>query len=186
MGRICRAVSTGGLSNCGDPRASACGRGTDLVQTVFVAIAGSIARWEKSNASTRFRYWLIRVAKNATINAITRRPNDSPLNNPLAGSSLDSLLEQCPQRDSQAESLIELEYRRELYLRAAEQVRVDVQPDTWKAFELTAVQGLSNEAAAQELGKSIGTIYAARSRIMKRLSAVVIELESNYREDEAL
>jgi RNA polymerase sigma-70 factor (ECF subfamily) len=62
----------------------------------------------------------------------------------------------------------------------------DVQPDTWKAFELTAVQGLSNEAAAQELGKTIGTIYAARSRIMKRLSTVITKMEGNYREDEAL
>ena len=66
------------------------------------------------------------------------------------------------------------------YRRAAEQVRVDVNHDTWKAFEFTAINGMSNEAAAHELGKSVGSIYAARSRVMKRLSIVVSELEGSY------
>ena len=38
----------------------------DLVQVVFLSVANSIARWEKSNEKTRFRHWLLRVAKNAT------------------------------------------------------------------------------------------------------------------------
>lgn len=148
----------------------------DLVQTVFIAIAGSIGRWEKSEPSARFRHWLLRVAKNATINAITRRPPDRA----QAGSAAGELLAQCIAPDPKTASLIEFEYRRELYLRAAEQVRVDIQPDTWKAFEMTAIEGMSNEAAAQELGKSIGVIYAARSRVMKRLSNIVSETEGSY------
>jgi RNA polymerase sigma-70 factor (ECF subfamily) len=155
----------------------------DLVQTVFVAIAGSLDRWEKLSPSTRFRHWLLRVAKNATINAITRRPFDSPLNTQAHTNTSDSLLECYPQPDREAESICDLEYRRELYLRAAEQVRVDVQPDTWKAFELTTIGGFSNESAARELGKSLGTIYASRSRIMKRLSMLVSEWDVQYREN---
>ena len=148
----------------------------DLVQTVFIAVANSIGRWEKSSPSTRFRHWLLRVAKNATINAVTRRPIDQP----HAGMSAEELLKQVPQPDGETGSLIELEYRRELYLRAAEQVRIDIHPDTWKAFEFTAINGMSNEAAARELGKSVGTIYTARSRVMKRLSRIVAEIERAY------
>ncbi len=59
-------------------------------------------------------------------------------------------------------------------------VRVDFSPDTWKAFELTAIEGLSKEEAAQELGKSIGTVYAARSRIIRRLSEAVATLEAQF------
>ncbi|MEM8946324.1 MAG: sigma-70 family RNA polymerase sigma factor [Planctomycetota bacterium] len=145
----------------------------DLVQTVFIAIARSIGHWKKRDPSTRFRHWLRRVAKNATINAVTRRPPDQP----LAASAVEELLSQIPESEHELESLVDLEYRRELFARAAEQVRVNVHPDTWAAFELTAVNGMSKEAAAAELGKSIGTIYAARSRVMKRLSAMVAELE---------
>ena len=75
--------------------------------------------------------------------------------------------------------MIAFEYRRELYLRAAEMVRVDVAPDTWAAFEMTVFDGISVEAATRELGKSVGAIHAARSRIMKRLRDAVRTLEEN-------
>ena len=146
----------------------------DLVQTVFIAIARSIDGWKKKNQTTRFRHWLRRVAKNATINAVTRRPPDQP----LAKSSVQEMLNQIAQPNQELESLVDLEYRRELFGRAAEQVRVDVHPDTWAAFELTAINGMSKEEAALELSKSIGSIYAARSRVMKRLAALVTEMES--------
>lgn len=146
----------------------------DLVQTVFVSIAGSIGKWAPKDPNVKFRHWLLRVAKNATINALTRRPADQ------AGAVDNDLLDDVEASDRQSESLIELEYRRELFLRATEMVREDFSPDTWKAFELTAIQGLSKTAAAQELGKSIGTIYAARSRIIKRLGEAVVELEDQF------
>ncbi len=145
----------------------------DLVQTVFIAIAGSIDRWAANDPSVKFRHWLLRVAKNATINALTRRPADQ-------GGAAE-LLAEVEEQNRQSESLIELEYRRELFIRAAEIVRNDVAPDTWKAFELTAIEGLSSESAAAELGKSIGTVYAARSRIIKRLSEVVASLEEQFK-----
>ena len=147
----------------------------DLVQTVFVSIAGSIGKWTAHDPKVKFRHWLLRVAKNATINALTRKPVDQ------AGAVADVPLEEFEDLNRQSDSLIELEYRRELFIRASEMVRVDFAADTWKAFELTAIQGLSNEDAAQELGKSIGTIYAARSRIMKRLSEAVANLEGQFK-----
>ena len=60
-------------------------------------------------------------------------------------------------------------------------VRNDIDTATWQAFEMTVIGGISNDAAAQELGKSIGTIYAARSRVMKRLRAAVAEIEESQR-----
>ncbi|MEP3481494.1 MAG: sigma-70 family RNA polymerase sigma factor [Fuerstiella sp.] len=155
----------------------------DLLQTVFVAVANSIARWEEANSGGRFRYWLLRVTRNATLNALSRRPRDSPLNGGHRYDSQIDLLANCPQPDADAVTLIDFEYRRELYLKAAKQVKAVIQEDTWLAFELTAVKGLGHEAAARELGKSIGTVYASRSRVMKRLSAAVAQMEKDDRED---
>ncbi len=42
---------------------------------------------------------------------------------------------------------------------------------------MTVIEGIGNADAAQELGKSIGTIYAARSRVMKRLRIAITEIE---------
>ena len=82
-----------------------------------------------------------------------------------------------PLPDSESDAQIELEYRREIYLRAARIVRGDIEPDTWRAFEITVIENRSIDEAAVELNKLIGTIYAARSRIMRRLRETVQELE---------
>ncbi len=78
----------------------------------------------------------------------------------------------------QSDLEIELEYRRELYLRAAFQVRVDVEPDTWRAFELTVIDCKSMDEAALTLNKSIGAIYVARRRVMQRLREKIKWLEN--------
>ncbi|WP_442508637.1 sigma-70 family RNA polymerase sigma factor [Novipirellula sp. SH528] len=143
----------------------------DLSQQVLLSVASAVQRWEKANEATRFRHWLRRIARNA----VTRRPLDQPVGSP----SGDDWLAECPVRGDTTDSMIDLEYRRELYLRAAEVVRADVRPDTWKSFELTVIDGMSNAQAAHELGKTLGTIYTARCRILQRLRAVVAELEES-------
>jgi RNA polymerase sigma factor (sigma-70 family) len=145
----------------------------DLAQRVLMAVASAIGRWEKSNESVRFRHWLRRVARNAIVNALSRQPQDRA----AGGTSVQEFLLEQPGNDSQADAQIELEYRRELYLRAARIVRDDVEPHTWRAFELTVIEERGIDEAAVELDTPVGTIYAARSRIMRRLRQAVEELE---------
>jgi len=45
------------------------------------------------------------------------------------------------------------------------------------AFWLTTVEDLSIDRASEELGKSVGSVYAARSRVMRRLKEKVREFE---------
>lgn len=148
----------------------------DLVQTVFVSVANSIAGWEKQNERTRFRNWLLRIAKNATINALTRRPPDQA----IGGDETSLALDEYHRINPPSEHELDLEYKRQVYLRAAEKVRAKVTEDNWMAFELTAIEGVSIEQVAQDLGKTVGAIYAVRSRIMKQLSDIVSQLEVSY------
>ena len=145
----------------------------DLAQQVLIAVASAIGDWEKSNEAVRFRHWLRRVARNAIVNALARRPHDRA----AGGTSVQELLAQQPGDDPEADAQIELEYRRELYRRAARIVRGDIDPETWRAFELTVIENRSIDETAVELHKPVGTIYAARSRIMRRLREAVQELE---------
>lgn len=148
----------------------------DLVQTVFVAVAGSIARWEKQDQKTRFRNWLLRVAKNATLNAMTRRPPDQA----TGGTQVAAELVGVRGDEDGGERELEREYQRQLYRHAAEQVRAKVSDENWQAFQMTAVEGIPIETAAREIGKSIGSVYAVRSRIMKQLAEIVSKLEESY------
>jgi len=144
----------------------------DLAQRVLMAVASAIGRFEKSGESVRFRHWLRRVARNAIVNALVRQPHDRA----AGGSSAHELLMEQASADPQSDAEIELEYRRELYMRAAKIVRGDVEPDTWRAFEMTVMEDRSVDEAAALLNKSVGAIYAARSRIMRRLREAVQEL----------
>jgi len=145
----------------------------DLAQQVLIAVASAIGNWRKSNEAVRFRHWLRRVARNAIVNALSRRPHDRA----AGGTSVHELLQEQPCDDLESDSQIELEYRRELYLQAARTVRRDIEPETWRAFEMTVVENRSIDEAAIELDRPVGSIYAARSRVMRRLREAVRELE---------
>lgn len=140
----------------------------DLTQRVLASIAGSIHRWKKADSSVRFRHWLRRVVKNAVINAATRQSHDVPI-----GDLGEAELLLVPASDSETEKQIEAEYRRQLFQRAAATVKTDVEPSTWRAFELTVIEEMPIEEAASSLKKSVGSVYAARSRVMKRLKSTV-------------
>ncbi len=73
--------------------------------------------------------------------------------------------------------LLRLEYRREVFRWAARQVRKEFHQATWDAFWLTAVEGGTVEVVAEELAKSRGAIYAARSRVIRRIQEKVTEHE---------
>jgi RNA polymerase sigma-70 factor (ECF subfamily) len=62
---------------------------------------------------------------------------------------------------------------RRVFAWAADRVRVDFRPNTWQAFWLTAVEGLSTEEAARRLGLSLGAVQVARSRVLARLKETV-------------
>ena len=85
------------------------------------------------------------------------------------------LQEEADGRAGEAE--LEREYQRELFRWAAREVRGEFAQTTWLAFWHTAVEGLSIPAVAAELGKTVGAVYIARSRVMQRLRDKVAEYE---------
>lgn len=147
----------------------------DLSQEVLVRISKSIDRWEPQSG-IRFRHWLRKVASNAIVTAVTKSKTVGIVD----GSAADYILADTPEV-SAVQSELDDECFRQRYLRAAAIVKVDVSPVTWAAFEQTVVQGRTCEEAAESLGKSLGTIYAARSRILKRLQVEVQRLEGETR-----
>ncbi len=146
----------------------------DLAQRVLVSVADALQTWEKDDNRGTFRAWLLRIARNAIINALTRRPPDAA----LGGTGVTDQLAAEQATGSPIRDLIEDEHRRAVFRWAAAAVRADLHESTWMAFQLTAVEGRSIEEAAAETGKSIGSVYAARSRVMRRLRAKVMEWEA--------
>lgn len=145
----------------------------DLAQRVLVSVSAALQTWEKDESRGTFRAWLLRVARNAIINALTRRPPDAA----VGGTDVVAQLDAQGAQPSAIDELVDDEHRRAVFRWAAAEVKTEFQHATWLAFQLTAVEGQSIENAAAEIGKSTGSVYAARSRVMRRLKAKVLEFQ---------
>ena len=148
----------------------------DLVQRVFAAVSRAIPDWQRDSSRGSFRSWLGQIARNAITNSLTRRPPDSA----VGGTSVIERLHQQPQPEDAPLQELTNECRRSLFRLAAERIRDEFREATWQAFWLTAVEGMSVEDAATALSKSPGAVYAARSRIMRRLRTEIQQLDIDF------
>jgi RNA polymerase sigma factor (sigma-70 family) len=145
----------------------------DVAQVVLAAVAKAVEQREHDPRRAKFRTWLNRVAQNAILNALTRGKPDR-------GSGDSAMLAVLKEHESPSgadSDFLRLEHRREVFRWAARQVRKEFHPATWDAFWRTAVEGQPVDVVAVELAKYPGAIYAARSRIMRRIQEKVTEYE---------
>lgn len=143
----------------------------DVAQQVLLAVAKAVEGYDPQRA--KFRTWLDRVAQNAILNALSRGKPDRG----SGDSGLQAVLNQHEARGGPDSDLLRLEYRREVFRWSARQVQKEFQPDTWKAFWLTAVEEQDCGEVATKLGKSLGAVYTARSRVTQRIQEKVAEYE---------
>jgi RNA polymerase sigma-70 factor (ECF subfamily) len=60
---------------------------------------------------------------------------------------------------------------------ATARVRARVEPHTWEAFRLTAVEGLSGAEVSARLGITVATVFKARSKVKQMLQEETARLE---------
>ena len=145
----------------------------DVVQEVLSAVARSVTEWVGRDDRGVFRAWLYRIARNTAIDFLTRRKHQ-----PLAGGGAEAARHlQALEATEEVSSQFGMEVRREIFERASELIRSKVSDTTWQAFHRTTVLGQSIEAVAAQLDVSPGSIYIARSRVMKRLQIAVKSFE---------
>ena len=107
----------------------------DVVQQVFAAVAQSVSQWVERSERGRFRGWLLRIARNIAINTLTRRPHGTI---GTGGGESQQSLADVPAPTGPLSSQFDLEYRREVYRWAAEQVRESVATEHVECVSLDA------------------------------------------------
>jgi len=137
----------------------------NLVQEVLQKVERQANCWESGQARGSFRRWLATVARNAAIDAIRRMLPDAA----RGGTSVREALQNVPAPNSASEGVFRLELERQAFRWAARRIRDEFTEPTWTAFWETMVEGQSCAEVAARIGKSIGAIYTARSRVMQRL-----------------
>ena len=138
----------------------------EIIQHVLISVASAIVRWSP-DAEGRFRSWLTRIFRNQMIDQFRRDARHAAAVVP----DFSAVPGRCADEGVAAE--IQQEYRRQLFRKVAAEVRPHVQESTWQAFWQTAVEGACPADVAQQLELSVGSVYAARSRVMARIKTLV-------------
>ena len=147
----------------------------DVLQQVFLAVARSIDGWEAAEERPPFRAWLTTIARNAITKSLSRRPSDAA----TGSSSVDESLNAIPDDEATTSELVR-EARREIVHWAMEQIRSEFSDVVWQSFYRTAVEGESIANAAAEMGRSAGSVYVSRFRVIARLKDKIQEATNNW------
>src|SRR6516165_8809411 len=118
----------------------------DLMQEVLRSVSASVGAFDPKLGL--FRSWLFTLAHRRLYDFVQRRHRQEA----AGGQATLQMLDALPARDEQ-ESWNQ-EFERQVFALAAELVRPTFSETTWRAFELTAVEGKSGQEAAQALGIS--------------------------------
>jgi RNA polymerase sigma-70 factor (ECF subfamily) len=73
---------------------------------------------------------------------------------------------------------LEETYDQEMLELAKAEVSQRVEPHTWEAFRLTAIEGVAAAKVAAQLGIGVATVYRARHVVQKQLRAALAALDS--------
>ncbi|HLN33421.1 MAG TPA: sigma-70 family RNA polymerase sigma factor [Gemmataceae bacterium] len=144
----------------------------DLTQEVLVVLFREMSSFERRRDGS-FRAWLRQV----TVNRV-RAFQKARQHRPIAGlgEAADQLLAQLEDSDSNLARQWDRDYDTHVFQKLLAMVRGDFEPNTWKAFQRFAVEGLPAAQVAHELEMSESAVVQAKSRVLKRLRQEAGEL----------
>ena len=148
----------------------------DVAQDVLVRLALRMQSFEY-DPSKSFRAFVKTLAHFTWCDLVEARKKK-----PGTGGSGETLvLEQIdnePARDDLQARLADA-FDREILEEATARVRLRVEPRTWDAFRMTAVEGLSGAETASRIGMEVATVFKAKSKVQKMLREEVRRLEGD-------
>jgi RNA polymerase sigma-70 factor (ECF subfamily) len=151
----------------------------DVSQVVLSKLAVQMRHFAY-DPSRSFRSWLRAVALNAWRDSLDARRPD-------AASGETEVLERLHGLQARDDLMRRLEEQFDLELleQAGRRVRGRVQPQTWQAYELTAVERLSGAEAAARLGMSVAAVFTAKASVLRMLREETRDLEGGPEQPQA-
>jgi RNA polymerase sigma-70 factor (ECF subfamily) len=146
----------------------------DVTQEVFLKLALRIRDFQY-NSSGSFRAWLKTVTHHAWQDYLDsqRKPGQGS-----GGDAASNQLAAIEARDDLTGRLEEA-FDQEVLREAVARVRLRVEPRTWDAFRLLAMEELSGAEAAHRLGMKVATVFVARGKVERMLRQEVARLEQD-------
>lgn len=147
----------------------------EVVQDVMLAMFKQREVFQYDRQKGCFRNWLCTVVRNLVEK---HRGRAAERVRATGGDFLAEVLDAEATGD-QPDAAMEEAFEKAMLVVLLNLVRHEVTPQTFQAFELTAVQGISGAQAAEITGLRRDAVYAARCRVLARLR----ELGAPYRDE---
>lgn len=135
----------------------------DVSQDVLARVARAIREFEYSPERGQFRAWLGTITANELRSFFTRSGRFP---------AIVSELPDPPDPDPAWSS----EFTEHILAVALDRIRGEFEPTTWAAFEAVWIHKEAPGNVARRLGTAIHSVYVNKSRVLKRLEAVVLHL----------
>ena len=140
----------------------------DATQEILLALAKSVGKFQYDPAKGKFRSYLKTVALRTVFRILRQKKAARTLE--LSGEEVDAAA-----GDSATEEYWEQEWRQYHVRRAMRRLESEFNEQHRMVFSHYAVKGLPASKTAAELGLSVDQVYQAKSRILRRLSALIAE-----------
>jgi RNA polymerase sigma-70 factor (ECF subfamily) len=146
----------------------------DVTQMVLVRLAERMRTFAYDPAKS-FRGWLRTLTQHAWSDFVEARQRGARA---TGDSAIAATLDTLPARDDLVARLEE-QFDQEILEEASARVQLRIDPVTWEAFRLQAIEGLSGAETARRLQRTVAGVFKARTRVQGMLRDEVARLEGD-------
>src|ERR1700686_20125 len=138
----------------------------DLVQDVLAVVVRKLPEFQKRPQIGAFRRWL----RTITVYCLRDFWRSQRFVPKTAGDGdFGGILDQLADSESDLSKIWDREHDEHITRRLLEMIRPRFEDKTWQAFQRVALEGVSVDQVAKELGMSVNAVFIAKSRVMHLL-----------------
>jgi len=144
----------------------------EVVQETIVTVARNMPEFRYDPKRCSFKTWLFNLTLWRIQDQLRKRhPDEVSMHRKPGETDRTSTVERVPGPEGERlTALWEEEWKKDLFERALERVKTQVEEKQFQIFDLYALKGWSAREVARSLGVSLGRVYVTKHRILALLN----------------
>jgi RNA polymerase sigma-70 factor (ECF subfamily) len=149
----------------------------DLIQDTLLIVMTKVCDFRHRGKGS-FRSWIRTIARHCLCEVLSRAARKRP------AESLEALWE-TPAAKQSLEDELDRIFELQLLEQAMTNVQSRVQPGTWAAFQMMAIESLPAKQVAEKLGLRVTAVYASRARVQRLIAEELTRFSEEFQPDTA-
>ena len=141
----------------------------DLIQDVMVSMFSGIGHFKYDTTKGRFRDYIRKIIDRRAVDIIRKRD--------IAQSVGDDIEHAVDDHGRDDDDTWLDEWKGHVFTQALVELKGEIEPKTYQAFELYAIDGWSVAETAKFTGMSVNSVYVAKNRAVEKLKDIISKLK---------